>query len=69
MKPGLYLVPSDTDLRVGVRDGYNNLQIVPPNAKTEFQPTINSQTLTDAPTLELDDFESTAESIDNSVPR
>ena len=53
MKPGLYLVPSDMDLRVGVHDGYNNnLQIAPPNAQTGFQPTINSQ----APALESDDF-------------
>ena len=55
VKPGLYLVPSDMDLRVGVHDGYNNnLQIAPPNAQTGFQPTINSQ----APALESDDFDS-----------
>ena len=43
VKPGLYLVPSDMDLRVGVHDGYNNnLQIAPPNAQTGFQPTLNA---------------------------
>ena len=55
VKPGLYLVPSDMDLRVGVHDGYNNnLQIAPRNAQTGFQPAINSQTPT---TQESDDFD------------
>ena len=37
MKPGLYLVPSDMDLRAGVHDRYNNnLQIAPLNAQTGF---------------------------------
>ena len=31
IKPGLYLVPLDMDLRVGVHNGYNNLHIAPSN--------------------------------------
>lgn len=43
VRPGLYLIPSDMDLRVGVHDGYNNnLQIAPLNAKAGFQPTLNA---------------------------
>ena len=43
VRPGLYLIPSDMDLRVGIHDGYNNnLQIAPLTSKPGFQPTLNA---------------------------